>query len=128
MTMRQVSKILKKSYLHWLMPSVRCNLTGEGTGFIFAVQSCFSPRSAFWHTAVCTMHSSWAYHILHIHLCWQRKNFDLVVALLQLVLVLCFFFFLFQTTVFPNFLSTFAIKVWESLEKCTHKIIHSITF
>jgi len=36
----------------------------------------FSPRGAFWYTAVCAMHSSQTYQcppLCSIHLCWQWK-------------------------------------------------------
>jgi len=30
----------------------------------FAIQHCFSPRDAFWGTAVHTMHFSWTYYVM----------------------------------------------------------------
>jgi len=60
------------------MPSDSRNSTmAKATGLIFfAVQRCFSQRSAFYHTAVHAMHSPWTYHsppLCPIHLCSARK-------------------------------------------------------
>jgi len=44
----------------------------------FTVQHYCSPRGAFWHTAVCTMHSSWTYQyppLCAIHLCCETCQF-----------------------------------------------------
>ena len=45
--------------------------------WFFTVWHCFSPRCAFWHTAVCLMHSlfilSVSHSLCYIHLCWQQN-------------------------------------------------------
>jgi len=61
-----------------LMPSdSRNSMMAKATGLIFfAIQRRFSPRGAFCHTAVHTMHSSWTYHsppLCPIHLCSPWK-------------------------------------------------------
>ena len=39
----------------------RNSIMAKEMGMIFHVQRRFILRGAYWHTAVCTMHSSWAY-------------------------------------------------------------------
>jgi len=58
------------------MPTDQRNLiTAKATRLIFfTVRHRFSPRGAFWHTAVCPMYSSGTYQcppLCSIHLCWQ---------------------------------------------------------
>ena len=58
--------------INCLMPSNQINSTmANGTvSIFFTIQNCFHPRGAFWHTAVCTIHSS---SVFLCHFCWQQK-------------------------------------------------------
>ena len=65
-----------------LMPSDKCNLiTTKATGLIFSLFDIAS-TGAFWHTAVCTMHSSWTYQypLCVPFIFADNKSVDLAIA------------------------------------------------